>query len=195
MPVWTRRRSNGRKQTASPVRPAACWSCLVRMAQCRARCSGWAKAMTNTQPSAWARWPALCPRATGISRRSPAIRRLPRSASSSAPINSCATARRMAAHFASRCRKVPTRARVERVCDAVFLTRDLINTPTNDMGPDALEAGRARAGGKAQGQGLGGQGRRAAHAEFPDDPCRRPRLGRGAAADRYALGRARTRPR
>ena len=31
-------------------------------------------------------------------------------------------------------------ARVERVCDAVFLTRDLVNTPTNDMGPDALEA-------------------------------------------------------
>jgi leucyl aminopeptidase len=30
-------------------------------------------------------------------------------------------------------------AHVERVCDAVFMTRDLINTPTNDMGPDALE--------------------------------------------------------
>jgi leucyl aminopeptidase len=30
-------------------------------------------------------------------------------------------------------------ARVERVSEAVFLTRDLVNTPTNDMGPDALE--------------------------------------------------------
>ena len=30
-------------------------------------------------------------------------------------------------------------AHVERVSHAVFLTRDLINTPTNDMGPDALE--------------------------------------------------------
>ena len=30
-------------------------------------------------------------------------------------------------------------ARVERVSRAVFLTRDLINTPTNDMGPSALE--------------------------------------------------------
>jgi leucyl aminopeptidase len=30
-------------------------------------------------------------------------------------------------------------AHVERVCEAVFLTRDLINTPTNDMGPGALE--------------------------------------------------------
>ncbi len=29
--------------------------------------------------------------------------------------------------------------RVGRVTDAVFLTRDLVNTPTNDMGPDALE--------------------------------------------------------
>jgi leucyl aminopeptidase len=30
-------------------------------------------------------------------------------------------------------------ARVERVAGAVFLTRDLVNTPTNDMGPAALE--------------------------------------------------------
>ncbi len=31
-------------------------------------------------------------------------------------------------------------ARLRRVADAVFLTRDLVNTPTNDMGPDELEA-------------------------------------------------------
>jgi leucyl aminopeptidase len=30
-------------------------------------------------------------------------------------------------------------ARAERVSQAVFLTRDLVNTPTNDMGPDMLE--------------------------------------------------------
>lgn len=30
-------------------------------------------------------------------------------------------------------------ARVRRVADGVFLARDLVNTPTNDMGPDALE--------------------------------------------------------
>lgn len=30
-------------------------------------------------------------------------------------------------------------ARVKRIADGVFLTRDLINTPTNDMGPEALE--------------------------------------------------------
>jgi leucyl aminopeptidase len=32
------------------------------------------------------------------------------------------------------------RARVERIAAGVFLARDLVNTPTNDMGPDALEA-------------------------------------------------------
>lgn len=31
-------------------------------------------------------------------------------------------------------------ARVRRIADGVFLARDLVNTPTNDMGPDALEA-------------------------------------------------------
>lgn len=32
------------------------------------------------------------------------------------------------------------RARAERIAEAVFLTRDLVNTPTNDMGPADLEA-------------------------------------------------------
>ncbi len=31
-------------------------------------------------------------------------------------------------------------AHVERIAEGVFLTRDLVNTPTNDMGPEALEA-------------------------------------------------------
>lgn len=31
-------------------------------------------------------------------------------------------------------------ARLRRIADAVFLVRDLVNTPTNDMGPAALEA-------------------------------------------------------
>lgn len=37
---------------------------------------------------------------------------------------------------------VPTdadRAHLVRIVEGVFLTRDLVNTPTNDMGPDALE--------------------------------------------------------
>ena len=32
------------------------------------------------------------------------------------------------------------RARVERIAESIWMARDLINTPTNDMGPDALEA-------------------------------------------------------
>ncbi len=32
------------------------------------------------------------------------------------------------------------RARLERMAQAICMARDLINTPTNDMGPDALEA-------------------------------------------------------
>ncbi|MDH6230961.1 leucyl aminopeptidase [Mesorhizobium soli] len=32
------------------------------------------------------------------------------------------------------------RAEIERVANAVFTVRDLVNTPTNDMGPDVLEA-------------------------------------------------------
>ncbi|MGF7008882.1 leucyl aminopeptidase family protein [Aminobacter sp. BE322] len=31
-------------------------------------------------------------------------------------------------------------ARLSRLADAIFLVRDLVNTPTNDMGPSALEA-------------------------------------------------------
>ncbi|TIN30233.1 MAG: leucyl aminopeptidase family protein, partial [Mesorhizobium sp.] len=30
-------------------------------------------------------------------------------------------------------------AYVRRIADGVFLTRDLVNTPTSDMGPDELE--------------------------------------------------------
>jgi leucyl aminopeptidase len=38
-------------------------------------------------------------------------------------------------------------ARVSRIADGVFLTRDLVNTPTSDMGPDELEkAARTLAG-------------------------------------------------
>ncbi|SMH34930.1 leucyl aminopeptidase family protein [Mesorhizobium australicum] len=36
------------------------------------------------------------------------------------------------------------RARAERLAEGVFLARDLINTPTNDMGPDDVEAAARR---------------------------------------------------
>ena len=43
-----------------------------------------------------------------------------------------------------RCRHGADAAHVGAIADGVFLARDLINTPANDMGPDALEAGGAR---------------------------------------------------
>jgi leucyl aminopeptidase len=39
-------------------------------------------------------------------------------------------------------------ARVTRIADAVALVRDLINTPTNDMGPDKLEAAARKLAGQ-----------------------------------------------
>ncbi len=56
-------------------------------------------------------------------------------------------------------------------------------------GAGRSRTGRARAGEKAQGQGLGRHGRRPPGEEFSDDPRRRPRLGQGAAPDRHGLGR------
>ena len=79
--------------------------------------------------------------------------------------------------------------------EAVFLARDLINTPTNDMGPDALEAAVRTLADEARAEVSVDQGRCAAREEFPDDPCGRPRFGGGAAADRHGLGRRRMRPR
>ena len=35
-------------------------------------------------------------------------------------------------------------AYIRRTAEAVFLARDLVNTPTNDMGPDELEQAGAR---------------------------------------------------
>ena len=82
-----------------------------------------------------------------------------------------------------------------RVADGVFLARDLVNTPTNDMGPDALEqAARALAKKhKAKVSVIVGDDLLAQ--ELPDDPRRRPRLRPGAAADRHRLGRPKARRR
>ena len=78
-------------------------------------------------------------RATGISPGRRPIPSLPRSGSSSAATPSPATASQGPR---DRFRLPPgaDAARVERIADGVFLTRDLINTPTNDMGPAAIEA-------------------------------------------------------
>ena len=58
-----------------------------------------------------------------------------RSAAMSLP----ATARSRARRCASRCRPASMRRAFARIADGVFLARDLVNTPTNDMGPDELE--------------------------------------------------------
>ena len=65
-------------------------------------------------------------------------------------------------------------AYVRRTAEAVFLARDLVNTPTNDMGPDALEQA-VRAWRASTRPGLGHRGRRAAGAELSDDPRGRAR--------------------
>ena len=117
------------------VVPGAGWRAL------RGALFGLGKAMTSTARSASAPWRRRCRRATGISPT-----RLGRSDAGGASASSSA------AIVFTRYGKKPGRrlrlalpegadaARVERVAEAVFLARDLINTPTNDMGPDALEA-------------------------------------------------------
>ena len=50
--------------------------------------------------------------------------------------------------------------------DAVFLTRDLINTPTNDMGPDALEEAVRSLAGKHKAKVSVIDGRRAARSRI-----------------------------
>jgi leucyl aminopeptidase len=43
-------------------------------------------------------------------------------------------------------------AHVERIAESVFLTRDLVNTPTNDMGPEALEVAARTLGKRHNGE-------------------------------------------
>ena len=62
-------------------------------------------------------------------------------------------------------------------------------------GTGRTRTGRARAGAQAQGKSLGRQGRRPAGEELSDDPCGRPRLRQGAAADRSWSGATGTRRR
>ena len=73
--------------------------------------------------------------------------------------------------------------------------RDLVNTPTNDMGPTALEAAVRKLAGQHRPRSRVTVGDDLLSAEFPDDPRRRPRLRRRAAPDRHALGADSTRPR
>jgi len=79
--------------------------------------------------------------------------------------------------------------RLEIIANAEALTRDLINTPAADMGPDELEAAvqalAARHGAKVEVIGR----RRSAGAQLSDDSRRRPGQFPGAAPSGSALGR------
>ncbi len=135
-----------------------------------------------------ARWREPCRKATGISPRRPAEPEL------------AAIALALGGYVFTRYGKKPGKAlrfalpagadaaRVRRIADGVFLTRDLVNTPTSDMGPDELEKAvrTLAAAHKAEVSVIKGDD--LLKAEFPDDPCRRPRLGRRAAPDRHDLG-------
>ena len=67
-------------------------------------------------------------------------------------------------------------ADLARMAEAAALARDLINTPSNDMGPDELAAGGAHAGDAVRRRVQLHRRRRPPEAELSADPRRRPRL-------------------
>ena len=77
-----------------------------------------------------------------------------------------------------------------RIAEGVFLARDLINTPANDMGPPELEDA-ARALAARHGASVPrDRRRRPARGELPAHPRGRPRRRPRAAPDRHDLGRS-----
>ena len=76
-----------------------------------------------------------------------------------------------------------------RIVEGVTLARDLINTPSNDMGPAELEDA-ARALAKQHGANVNVTSGDALAKEFPADRGGRRRLAARAAADRHHLGQA-----
>ena len=109
----------------------------------------------------------------------------------SAPISSPATARPRRATCGWSCRTAST-ARTSRASPrASRFARDLINTPSNDMGPAELEDA-ARALAKQHGAKIQRHRRRRRwRKNFPLDPRGRRGLGARAAADRPHLGQRR----
>ena len=79
-------------------------------------------------------------------------------------------------------------ARIERIAEAVAFGRDLVNTPANDLGPDALEQRGAAARRAFRRQGRGHARRRPHRAQPAADSRRRPRRRTGAAPRRFRLG-------
>ncbi len=67
-------------------------------------------------------------------------------------------------------------ARIEAIAAGEALTRDLINTPASDMGPDALEQAARDLAGEFGAEIAVITGDDLLDAQLPDDPRRRPRL-------------------
>jgi leucyl aminopeptidase len=65
------------------------------------------------------------------------------------------------------------RARVERLAGAIFLARDLANTPAGDLGP--ADCGEAVRVAKAAGARHQSSSATSSSSRVSDDPCRRPR--------------------
>ncbi len=78
--------------------------------------------------------------------------------------------------------------------EAVYIARDLINTPANDMGPDALEAAFRKLASKARGGGYGHARRRYA-GRLSHAARGRARQRAGSAGAGHGVGRLRTRRR
>ena len=82
----------------------------------------------------------------------------------------------------------------EATAEAVWLARDLINTPASDLGPAELAEAVADGRGALRRQLPDGRRRRSAGRELPGDPRRRPGQPARAAPDRSDAGARRTRP-
>ena len=71
---------------------------------------------------------------------------------------------------------------VRRIAEGVFLARDLINTPANDMGPAELEKAVRELAETHKAKVSVIKGDDLLTQEFPADPCGRPRHGRARRA-------------
>ena len=80
------------------------------------------------------------------------------------------------------------KARATAMIEAISMARDLITTPSSDMGPAELAARGAGSRQGAQGQDQGDRGRRSSEAELSHGARRRPRQLARAAPDRPDLG-------
>ena len=102
---------------------------------------------------------------------------------------STATASRSGGRAAPRrCREAPTAPRSAASATAIFLARDLINTPANDLSPHDLAAAAERARRRAIGAERRRHRGRGAGARLSDDARGRRRQRPSALPDRHALG-------